>query len=63
MEILAYSNEVTPMPWGVTLRPAIRVPLYAQGNTVQKTGCRAPGRRPWIQTWGKVDIKGSPGRT
>ena len=57
MEIIAYSNELTPMPWEGD------VAAGDSGSPVRAGKHRPENRMPcsraktWIQTWGKVGIK------
>ena len=46
MEILAYSNEVTPMPWEGDVAAGDTDSPDAQGNNVQKRDAMLPGERP-----------------
>ena len=43
VEILAYSNEVTPMPWEGDVAAGDSGSPYAQGNTVQQRGATLLG--------------------
>ena len=57
METLAYSNEVTPMPWEGDVAAGDSGSPYVRGNIVQKRDATLPGRRPESRSWAKLDIK------